>query len=97
MICRSCGAEIADKAIVCYKCGEPTALPPSPPPRAGAPRVGARPWTWIVAMIAIVALIGWIVASTTTPGTPARVLALAAAVIVVIVAMAWLRPRRSGR
>ncbi len=27
MICRSCGTEIADKAIVCYRCGAPTAEP----------------------------------------------------------------------
>ena len=24
MTCRSCGVEIADKAIVCYRCGTPT-------------------------------------------------------------------------
>ena len=27
MICRHCGTEIADKAIVCYRCGEGTADP----------------------------------------------------------------------
>jgi hypothetical protein len=27
MICRNCGTEIADKAIVCYRCGEGTADP----------------------------------------------------------------------
>ena len=27
MTCRSCGADIADKAIVCYRCGTPTAEP----------------------------------------------------------------------
>jgi hypothetical protein len=27
MTCRSCSAEIADKAIVCYRCGTPTAEP----------------------------------------------------------------------
>jgi hypothetical protein len=25
--CPSCSAEIADKAIVCYRCGQPTAQP----------------------------------------------------------------------
>ncbi len=24
MQCRTCGAEIADKALICYKCGAPT-------------------------------------------------------------------------
>lgn len=27
MICRSCGTEIADKAIVCYRCGAATTDP----------------------------------------------------------------------
>ena len=27
MLCRSCGTEIADKAIVCYRCGEGTTDP----------------------------------------------------------------------
>ena len=27
MICRNCGTEIADKAIVCYRCGEGTSDP----------------------------------------------------------------------
>lgn len=27
MICRNCGTEIADKAIVCYRCGTGTADP----------------------------------------------------------------------
>jgi hypothetical protein len=40
MQCRSCGTEIADKAIVCYKCGAGTTDPvrkpvPIPPPGGG--------------------------------------------------------------
>ncbi len=38
MTCRSCGTEIAEKAIVCYRCGAPTAEPavnrPAPQPWA---------------------------------------------------------------
>ena len=44
MTCGSCGATIADKAIVCYRCGAPTATPAAPaattaPPRFPAGRV----------------------------------------------------------
>lgn len=38
MICRNCGTEIADKAIVCYRCGTPTTDPVRKPvqlPRRG--------------------------------------------------------------
>jgi hypothetical protein len=31
MTCGSCGVKIADKAIVCYRCGAPTAIPAAPP------------------------------------------------------------------
>lgn len=34
MNCRQCGTEIADKAIVCYRCGAPTADPVRRPPVA---------------------------------------------------------------
>jgi ribosomal protein L40E len=30
MICRNCGTEIADKALVCYRCGTATASPAAP-------------------------------------------------------------------
>ena len=51
MICRKCGTEIADKALVCYRCGTATAEPkfkPAVPPRA------ARRTVLIVVLIAIV-------------------------------------------
>jgi len=38
MTCGSCGATIADKAIVCYRCGAPTATPAARPARPAAPR-----------------------------------------------------------
>jgi hypothetical protein len=41
MKCRNCGTEIADKAIVCYRCGvgttEPVRKPVSLPARDGGP------------------------------------------------------------
>ena len=39
MQCRNCGTEIADKALICYKCGTATTeakYQPAPLPRAGA-------------------------------------------------------------
>jgi hypothetical protein len=51
--CRHCAAEIADKAIVCYRCGTPTADLPSP--RLHDSRAAFPPWIWIVVVLAIVA------------------------------------------
>ena len=35
MICRTCGTEIAEKALICYRCGDATSVPRLQPP---APR-----------------------------------------------------------
>lgn len=51
MRCQSCGKEIADKAIVCYRCGEPTAIPERPASTAAGPAAGrglAAVWLWLV-------------------------------------------------
>lgn len=53
MTCRHCAAEIADKAIVCYRCGTPTADLPSP--RLQASGTGLPPWVWVMVVLVIVA------------------------------------------
>lgn len=38
MICRQCGTEIADKALICYRCGTATTEPKiAPPPMTRGP------------------------------------------------------------
>lgn len=63
MTCRNCGHTIADNAIVCYKCGTPTAIPAAP---AKTPVRGAdsgRPIAW-VAVVALIASLIVVVAAT---------------------------------
>ena len=54
MTCRSCSATIDDKAIVCYRCGTPTADPATLQPRTQVRRGGGR---WVVAMVFVTILI----------------------------------------
>jgi hypothetical protein len=54
MQCRTCGTEIADKALVCYRCGAATTDPVVRPP-SGAP---ARSSASLVASIIALVLIG---------------------------------------
>lgn len=56
MVCGNCGATIAEKAIVCYRCGTATAIP-APPPRPVPPVT--RPWLMIVVLLALAAVLGW--------------------------------------
>ena len=53
MKCRSCGAEIDSKAIVCYRCGAPTADAASLPKRAAPPR---RMGLWVVVAVILAAV-----------------------------------------
>ena len=50
MLCQNCGTEIADKAIVCFRCGQATVAPlrkPAPPPSR---------WRSVAALLALVLL-----------------------------------------
>jgi uncharacterized membrane protein YvbJ len=56
MQCRNCGAEIADKALICYRCGTATTeakYQPAVPRRASSRRT---PITIVVILVIIVLL-----------------------------------------
>jgi len=90
MKCRSCGFEIADKAIVCYRCGTPTAetasRPVAPPSR---PR-----WTALAMVVMLAALASWFVLQT-APGSLERMTAWCGLVLV-LVGGATVALRRGG-
>ena len=86
MQCRSCGAEIADKAIVCYRCGAGTtdpvrkAVPIKPRRSSLVPSV-------IAAILALAAVYLWQLSQTAAnPELPrlAAGLSVGAAVVVLI-------------
>ena len=56
MKCSTCSAEIADKAIVCYRCGTPTAVPQAPV-RTPARRGRGRLIVLIVLLVMVTALL----------------------------------------
>ena len=51
MKCRNCGTEIADKALICYRCGTATSEPRIAPPPA---RAGRGPLPLVVALLTLV-------------------------------------------
>ena len=57
MLCTHCGTEIADKALICYRCGNATTEPRIKPPAEGSlferPRRSRLP---IVALVVLVIL-----------------------------------------
>lgn len=63
MTCRHCGTEIADKALICFRCGKATAEPRIAPPTEGsifnAPRRSR--WPLVVGVVAgLTGLLGWL-------------------------------------
>lgn len=89
MICRNCGTEIADKALICYRCGTATTERRITPP---AERQRRSPIPLIVAILLIIAA-----AVATLPqlaeGT-ARLAGWAVTVVLTILAVVVFRPGR---
>jgi hypothetical protein len=93
MNCRHCGTEIADKALICYKCGAATTDPVHQPPSPAGPRSRA---SFIVTFVALLLLAGVaiVLARTSPNGTPPAVTYIVAGVAIVIVALRAYARRR---
>jgi hypothetical protein len=94
VICRNCGIEIADKALICYRCGTATTeakYKPAVPRRSKSTLIAS------IVLIAVIVAIALVVDRTIAPAADgsARVVPwLLVAVAVVIVAIrAFLRRR----
>jgi hypothetical protein len=63
MICAHCGTEIADKALICYRCGNATTEPRIKPPAGGSlfehRRRSRLPIVAIVLLIVLALLAAW--------------------------------------
>src|SRR5512144_382811 len=62
MICKYCGTEIADKALICYRCGHATTEPRIKPPAEGPlfQRRRRSPVPILIVVLVLLALlIGW--------------------------------------
>ena len=86
MPCRSCGAQIADKALICYKCGTATTEAKyQPAPLPGALSAWRR--ALVPTAIALALLLGATYyidhSASGTPSQPVAYVAVAAAVIII--------------
>lgn len=64
MRCKHCGTEIADRALICYRCGNATTEPRVKPPQEGSlferPRRSRGPLVAMVILIVILAVLAWL-------------------------------------
>lgn len=93
MQCRKCGTEIADNALICYKCGTATAEAKYQPPAArSSSRAGLIATVIAIALIVVMFVVMGRV-STGETSQWLRVAAVAAAVMIVAL-RAYARRRR---
>ena len=88
MICRNCGTEVADKAIVCYRCGTSTSEPVRKPAEIRARRGRLLPLVALI-LLALAALYLGQAGHTPIPETyrlPSEI-GLGAAIVVVLLRM----------
>jgi hypothetical protein len=64
MTCAHCGSQIADKALICYRCGRATTEPRIKPPDEGSlfdrPRRSKMPLVLVVILIVLALLAAWL-------------------------------------
>ena len=93
-MCRQCGAEIADKAIVCYKCGTATTEAVYKAPGAAPPTPRS---SWIMIVVAVVLLAAFVAyTNLAAPGQSPRAFSeiVVAIAVTIVVLRAIVRRRR---
>jgi len=93
MTCRQCGTEIAEKALICYKCGAAT-TDPVHTPAAPAPRRSRAALVVTFVALLILAGVGVALARSAPNGTPPAVTYIVAGVAIVVVALRAYARRR---
>jgi hypothetical protein len=67
MICKNCQTEIADNALICYRCGRATTEPRVKPPSEGSIFEHRRRSRWpvvvVIVIVAIAAAAAWLLLS----------------------------------
>ena len=94
MKCRQCGIEIADNALVCYRCGTATTEPVFAPP--ASTRRGSRA-ALVTSLLALVLMVvaALFLTRSSPDGTPRLVTYVVAGIAVVIVVLRAYARRRS--
>jgi len=92
MLCRNCRTEVADKALICYRCGMATEEPKFKPPAAGRRSPASSLVVSVLALVLLVLLALYM--GPTAEGEIPRLLRWAAAALAVVVIALWGIARR---
>jgi len=92
MQCRKCGTDIADNALICYRCGEATSEPQFHPPSRRSSSKAGLILTFVMLLLLVAATV--FIGRSSPSGTPQWVTWVIAGVAVVIVALRAYARRR---
>ncbi|MEO8258675.1 MAG: hypothetical protein ABI868_15105 [Acidobacteriota bacterium] len=92
MTCRNCGIEIADKALICYRCGTATTEAKFKP--AARKRRSSSPLIGLVIALALLVLAALYIDRTVAGATPRLISWVAIALAVAAVVLLGYRRRR---
>jgi uncharacterized membrane protein YvbJ len=70
MQCRNCGAEIADKALICYRCGTATTEAKYQPYVKPKGRSSSTTLVYVVIAIVVLVLLAWFLLHSSGTQTP---------------------------
>ena len=91
MICRHCGIEIADKALICYRCGTATTEAKFKP--AAAKRRSSYPLVTSIIVLVLMVIAALYIGRTVSGDTPRLVGWAAVAVAAVVTILVYARQR----
>ena len=95
MRCRQCGTEIAEKALICYRCGTATTEPQFKPHDTGRRKPGGLAGTIPYALVVLIVLALAAGTDRIFSDTPARLSSwVVAAIVIALVAWRAIRRRR---
>jgi hypothetical protein len=93
MQCRQCGTEIADKAIICFRCGAGTSDPVRKAVAVKPPRSPLLPAGMIVVFLLLALYMGQVSRTAANPELPQLAAGLAIGAALVVLLLGILRKR----
>jgi hypothetical protein len=95
MVCRTCGTEIADKALVCYKCGTATTEPVHAPPAVGSRRARSNATLFVLLAALVLMVLAAMILTRASPDGASRstTWVVAGVALLIVVLRAYARRR----
>jgi len=93
MLCKHCGTEIADKAIICYRCGVGTTEPVRQPPARRGKLNPLFSFVTVIFLLLVALFVGQASRTAANPGTMQTVAGVLVGVAILLLVLRIVRRR----